>query len=99
MPAPRGGIAIFNRSYYEDVLVVQMHQLHKSYHMADRVIQDSDKDFFEKRYRQIRHFEEYLYENSFRVVKLFLHVSKEEQKERFLDRINTPEQELEILAG
>ena len=88
---PRGGIAIFNRSYYEDVLVVQMHQLHKNYQMADRVLQDSDKDFFEKRYRQIRHFEEYLYENSFRLVKLFLHVSKKEQKERFLDRINTPE--------
>ena len=88
---PRGGIAIFNRSYYEDVLVVQLHQLHKTYRMADRVLTDSDEAFFEKRYRQIRHFEEYLYENSFRVVKIFLHLSKEEQKKRFLDRIDTPE--------
>ena len=84
---------------FGDVLVVQMHQLHKSYHMADRVIQDSDKDFFEKRYRQIRHFEEYLYENSFRVVKIFLHVSKAEQKERFLERIDTPEKNWKFSAA
>ena len=88
---PRGGISIFNRSYYEDVLVVQMHQLHKGYRMADRVLQESDREFFEKRYRQICHFEEYLYENSFRVVKIFLHVSKEEQGKRFLERIEEPE--------
>lgn len=88
---PRGGISIFNRSYYEDVLVVQLHRLHKNYRMADRVLEDNDQDFFEKRYRQIRHFEEYLYENSFRVVKIFLHISKKEQKERFLERIDTPD--------
>ena len=57
---PRGGIAIFNRSYYEDVLVVRMHGLQKTYRMADRVLED-DEAFFRKRYRQIRHFEEYLY--------------------------------------
>ena len=88
---PRGGVSIFNRSYYEDVLVVQMHSLHKGYRMADRVLADSDEDFFAKRYRQIRHFEEYLYENGFRVVKLFLHLSKQEQKERLLARIDDPD--------
>ena len=86
---PRGGMAIFNRSYYEDVLVVKVHSLHKEYQMAERCL--NDKDFFEKRYKQIRHFEEYLYENSYRLVKLFLHVSKEEQKKRFLERIEVPE--------
>ena len=80
---PRGSIAIFNRSYYEDVLVVQVHDLQKTYQMAPRVLEDSKKDFFEKRYRQIRSYEEYLYENSYRVVKIFLHVSKDEQKKRF----------------
>ena len=87
---PRGSIAIFNRSYYEDVLV-QVHDLQKTYQMAPRVLEDSKKDFFEKRYRQIRSYEEYLYENSYRVVKIFLHVSKDEQKKRFLERIDRPE--------
>ena len=96
---PRGGISIFNRSYYEDVLVVQMHQLHKGYRMADRVLQEGDREFFEKRYRQICHFEEYLYENSFRVVKIFLHLSKGEQKERFLARIDTPDKNWKFSAA
>lgn len=86
----RGCIAIFNRSYYEDVLVVQVHDLQNGYQMAERVLNDGKKEFFKKRYRQIRNYEEYLYENSYRVVKLFLHVSKGEQKKRFLERIDTP---------
>ena len=96
---PRGGVAIFNRSYYEDVLVVRMHGLQKTYRMADRVLEDDDEAFFRKRYRQIRHYEEYLYENSFRVVKIFLHVSKAEQKERFLERIDTPEKNWKFSAA
>lgn len=86
----RGQIAIFNRSYYEDVLVVQVHNMQKNYHMAPRVLKDAPETFFEKRYRQIRGYEEYLYENSFRVLKIFLHLSKDEQKKRFLQRIDTP---------
>lgn len=89
LPA-RGSIAIFNRSYYEDVLVVQVHDLQKTYRMAPRVLEDGKRAFFRKRYRQIRAYEEYLYENSYRVVKILLHVSKEKQKERFLERIETP---------
>ena len=92
---PRGSIAIFNRSHYEDVLAVQILDLWKNYQMPDRVLRDSREEFFHKRYRQIRQFEEYLYENGYRVVKIFLHVSKNEQKKRFSivseQSINTPE--------
>lgn len=87
---PRGSIAIFNRSYYEDVLVVQVHDLQKTYKMPPRTLEGSKKEFFQKRYRQIRHYEQYLYENGYRIVKIFLHVSKEEQKKRFLQRIDNP---------
>lgn len=89
LPA-RGSIAIFNRSYYEDVLVVQVHDLQKTYRMAPRVLEEEKREFFRKRYRQIRQYEEYLYENSYRIVKILLHVSKDKQKERFLERIETP---------
>lgn len=82
----RGKMAIFNRSYYEDVLIVKIHELYKNYQMASRCLEEAD--FFQKRYQHIRNFEEYLYDNSYRVIKIFLNVSKEEQKKRFLDRIN-----------
>ena len=87
----RGSIAVFNRSHYEDVLVAQVENLNKQYKMADRVVGQDKKKFFKQRYTQIKNFEEYLYQNSYRVVKIFLNVSKDTQKERFLDRINTPE--------
>lgn len=85
----RGKIAIFNRSHYEDVLAPRVLGLQKSYKMADRVI--NDDDFFKKRLRQIVNYEQYLYENSYRMIKIFLNVSLDTQKERFLDRINQPE--------
>ena len=88
---PRGSIAIFNRSHYEDVLAVQILELWKKAQLPDRVLQDTRLEFFRKRYRQIRQFEEYLYENGYRVVKVFLNVSKEEQGKRFLERIEKPE--------
>ena len=87
----RGKIGLFNRSYYEDVLVVQVHELNKTYHMADRITGQSKEKFFKKRYKQIKNYEEYLYENSYRVVKIFLNVSKDEQKKRFLERIDNPD--------
>ena len=55
--APRGKVGILNRSHYEDVLVVKVHHLEKTYRIAPRCL---GEDFFEKRYRQLRHFEEYL---------------------------------------
>ena len=81
---PRGKIGVLNRSHYEDVLIVRVHHLEKTYKLAPRCLTG---DFFERRYRQLRHYEEYLYENGYRMVKLFLNVSREEQKKRFLDRI------------
>lgn len=95
----RGEIAIFNRSHYEDVLAVQIHGLHKGYRMAPRTLEKDPKAFFAQRYRQIRHYEEYLYENSYRVVKIFLHLSKGEQKKRFLERIERPEKNWKFSAS
>ena len=87
----RGKIGLFNRSYYEDVLVVKVHEMNKTYKMPDRITgMDTDK-FFARRYKDIKNYEEYLYNNGYRVVKIFLHVSKDEQKKRFLERIDTPE--------
>ncbi len=81
----RGYIAIFNRSYYEDVLVVKVRKLYKNYHIAERCKGD---DIIKKRYKHIKNYEEYLYDSGYRIVKIFLNVSKEEQKERFLERID-----------
>lgn len=95
----RGGITIFNRSHYEDVIAVQVLGLHKTYKMAERVIDEDDDKFFRQRYEQIQNFEEYLYQNSYRVVKIFLNVSKAEQKERFLERIDRPEKNWKFNPG
>lgn len=95
----RGKIAIFNRSFYEDVLVVQIHEMNKGYHMADRIIETDSKEFFKKRYKHIKNYEDYLYDNSYRIVKIFLNVSKEEQKERFLERIDNPEKNWKFSSG
>lgn len=86
----RGRIAIFNRSYYEDVLVARVHGLERGYAMPERVLGDGADRFYGRRYRQIRDFEEHLYEEGYRVVKVFLNVSREEQRERFLERIDNP---------
>lgn len=69
---------------------MQVHDLQKTYKMPPRTLEEGKKSFFKKRYRQIRHYEEYLYDNGYRVVKIFLHVSKEEQRKRFLARIDNP---------
>lgn len=95
----RGHISIFNRSYYEDVLVVRVHELQKTYSMPERCTKmDADK-FFELRYRQIADFERYLYENGYRLLKVFLNVGKDEQKKRFLERIDNPEKNWKFSAG
>ena len=92
----RGTIGIFNRSHYEDVLVVQVHQMQKDYILTDRC---KTEDFFERRYRQLNNWEEYLWENGFRMVKVFLNVSKEEQKQRFLDRMELSEKHWKLSVG
>ena len=83
----KGAISIFNRSYYEDVLVQKVHEIYKKNKYADRIDLDTMMD---KRYEQIRNFEKYLWDNSIRVVKIFLCVSKDEQGRRFISRVDTP---------
>ncbi len=89
----KGNISIFNRSYYEDVLVAKVHKLYENQACADRC---KDKDIIKQRYKQIKNFEQYLYENSIRVVKIFLNVSKEEQAKRFISRIDIPRKNWKI---
>ena len=84
----KGEIAIFNRSHYEDVLIGKVRQLYRTQANARRI--DLDK-VIEYRYEDIKHFEEYLYRNNVRTVKVFLNVSKDEQARRFLSRIEEPE--------
>lgn len=83
---PRGNIGIFNRSHYEDVIVTRIHDLIKNSQMPDQLI---NKNIWKTRFEQINHWEKYLYQNGFPVIKIFLHVSKEEQQERLIDRIIT----------
>ena len=86
----RGRIGIFNRSYYEEVLVVRVHPTILENQPLPTKIKIG-KNIWEQRFDDIRNFEKYLTRNGIHVVKFFLNVSKEEQKKRFLERINTPE--------
>ena len=81
----RGKIAIFNRSYYEDVLVGKVHKLYESQVMPERFFKG---DVIKRRYEEINNFEKYINDNGIRVLKFFLNESKEEQKKRFLERID-----------
>lgn len=84
----RGRIGIFNRSYYEETLVVRVHQNF----LAGQKLPDDlqTKNIWKRRFRDITHFERYLTHNGILVLKFFLHVSKEEQQKRFLARIDDP---------
>ncbi len=92
----RGKIGIFNRSHYEEVLVVRIHDLIKFQKIPDKF---KNKKIWKQRYQQINDFEKYLYENGIIIIKLFLHVSKEEQKERFLKRIENPAKNWKFSVG
>lgn len=92
----KGEIAIFNRSQYEDVLIGSVRELYKTQAHADRI---KDADVINNRLKDIRHFEEYLYHNSVRTIKIFLNVSKDEQAERFLARIDEPEKNWKFSSG
>ena len=95
----RGDICIFNRSYYEDVLIVRVRGLWHNYAMPKRCLDMSEEEFFNKRYRQIVNFEDFLFENGYRLVKIFLNLSPEEQKKRFLARIDEPAKNWKFSAG
>lgn len=89
----RGEISIFNRSHYENILVTRVHP---EYILAENnpeinSIKDIDASFWKRRFKQINGFEQTLTENGTIVLKFFLHVSKKEQKKRFLERIEDPE--------
>jgi PPK2 family polyphosphate:nucleotide phosphotransferase len=86
----RGRIGIFNRSYYEEVLIVRVHpELVTAQHLPNG---NPEKDkFWERRYESINNFERHLTRNGTAIVKFFLHVSKDEQRKRFLKRIDEPE--------
>jgi PPK2 family polyphosphate:nucleotide phosphotransferase len=85
----RGRIGIFNRSYYEEVLVVRVHpELLHNEGLSDELIAET---IWEERYRSIVDLEKHLSRNGTRVVKIFLHLSKDEQRKRFLARIDEPE--------
>ncbi|MCH7517101.1 MAG: polyphosphate kinase 2 family protein [Bacteroidetes bacterium] len=83
----KGRIGIFNRSHYEDVLVVRVHDL-----ISDQItpLKFRNKNIWKQRFQQINNFEKYLYENGIIILKFFLHISKDEQKKRFLKRIDDP---------
>ena len=95
LPA-RGHISIFNRSYYEDVLVGKVRKLYLNQNVPERV---KDSDIIKQRYGQIKDFENYLYRTGTRVVKIFLHVSKEEQARRFVSRIDSKKKNWKISAN
>ncbi len=94
----RGRIGIFNRSYYEEVLIVKVHP---ELVTAQRIpgANPRDKKFWQQRYDDIREFETHLARNGTAIVKFFLNVSKEEQRQRLLDRINEPEKHWKFSAG
>ena len=86
----RGRIGIFNRSYYEEVLIVRVHpEILRAQGIPEKL--HDDKTFWKDRYRSIADLEKHLHCNGTRVIKFFLHLSKEEQRKRFLERIDEPE--------
>ena len=86
----RGRIGIFNRSYYEEVLIVRVHpEILRSQGLPDELL--DEKTVWQERYRSIMDLENHLYRNGTRIIKFFLHLSEEEQRKRFLDRIDEPE--------
>src|SRR5574341_1089170 len=92
----RGRIGIFNRSYYEETLVVRVHRefLEKQKLPLDLIT----KDLWEERYEDIRNFERYLTRNGIAICKFFLHVSKKEQKQRFIERLDNSEKHWKFSA-
>ena len=86
----RGRIGIFNRSYYEEVLIVRVHRdILRNEGLPDGA--EDDETLWRERYRSIRNLERHLHVNGTRIVKFFLHLSKDEQRRRFLARIEEPE--------
>ncbi len=97
----RGRIGIHNRSHYENVLVCKVHP---EYILNEKIpgysnIKNIDKQFWKQRYESIRNFEQHLIANGTIIIKFFLHVGQEEQKSRFLDRIEDPTKNWKFSSG
>jgi len=94
----RGRIGIFNRSYYEEVLIVRVHpEILRSQNVPDTLL--DEKTLWRGRYRSIVDLERHLDRNGTRIVKFFLHLSKEEQRRRFIDRIDKPQKNWKFSAA
>jgi len=93
----RGRIGVFNRSYYEEVLIVRVHpEILGKQRLPQSLV---TKNIWDERFEDIRSFERYLARNGTLILKFFLNVSKDEQKKRFLDRIDEPEKRWKFNAG
>lgn len=95
----KGKIGIFNRSHYESVLICKVHP---EFNLSEKVwdkVEDFDDKFWKNRYESIRNFEKHLSQNGTKIIKFFLHVSLEEQKQRFLDRINEEDKNWKFSSG
>lgn len=97
----RGRLGIFNRSHYENVLICKVHP---QYVLAERLpqiatIKDVNEEFWQSRYKQIRRFEKNIAQNGTIILKFFLHLSKDEQRSRFLERIDNPEKNWKFSFG
>lgn len=97
----RGKIEIFNRSHYENVLVCKVHP---EFILNEKIptinsVKDINDGFFEKRYEEIKNFENHMFNNGTRIIKFFLNISKDEQKKRFIKRINEKEKNWKFSAS
>ncbi len=94
----RGHIGIFNRSYYEEVLIVRVHrEILGNEDLPEELV--DKKHFWRDRFRSIVNLEDHLHRNGTRVIKFFLHLSKDEQRKRFLKRIDDPQKNWKFSAG
>lgn len=98
LPA-KGKIGVHNRSHYENVLVCKVHPEYLLNERLPGKAESINKVFWENRYESIRNFEKHLSENGTKLIKIFLHVSKDEQKQRFLDRIDEVEKNWKFAGG
>lgn len=92
----RGEIGIFNRSHYEEVIVTRVHNLVQNQQIPQEFLTE---DIWQERYRQMNDYERYLHENGIRMVKIYLHLSRDEQRERLLRRINEPDKHWKFSSG
>lgn len=96
----RGQIGVFNRSYYEEVLIVKVHpEMLTNYQKIPMEFRENMDMLWENRYQDISNFEHFLHRNGTRIVKIFLNISKEEQAERFLSRLEDPSKNWKFAAA